>query len=1386
MIRKILLYLFLPSFGIATTTASITIATAQQAVLHTVTDQQVACTIQASTSTTYSPSIFDLDTTKFAGSNSDARTHAVVAGNDRIFIIGKRAAELNPTGTTAYSRSLTAETQYFWKETCGSDVVVGTFTTTSIKFGTAYSDPRYDRARPGETQWPTMDFTTNTVHYADPFTGADVIRITASGSIGAATTTELFSVFKTTLNGVGYTIATGSATYNGTSQNYIFLKSSATTILNGTDDRDLTYIQLNATIKGTSSVDVCLSLDGQTCTGATVNQPITSSFVPYVIGSTVPMLASWVNTPRGQVKARNVHQNFYIGTVASDKRNVAIAGPAYFETEWSSGSVILIGTTTVAISSVTNQNNLTLAADGPVGTFNMWGQNFGFLIKDHAGTNDTFTVNGASWTLSVQGYAAGLPSGAFRLCSPVNTVGPTGNGTLCWLAGYSDGTDNNLMFWIGDDGTANMIGSCEPNVTGTNLASNALCYGSVAWDNSVPGQFYQTSYRSDGAPIVYRTTYSGSYGPSNYTFGTPMPNSSTTIVSGDLNAMLLAFDSRFSSTSYTSWNTYGYTQYGAKGALIAYLYSVGQNSPGWIAVYDLNTNSIIAAVNTVLGRAGQPNRWGGLHGIGISEAGSWLSLNLEDGSLFYFVGLTSNTFEAGYHNCPSNEVDPTLAGQAQCSGTVVLSTDTPNNAGVNLYNLKVSTGDVFLLRVNGVQTERVRVLTLTGLNAVFQRCLEPWYFTGCGDHTSFGTIDLMTTVGPNNQDVNWNFVDDPHAVGLTQSYGSTFAFDPISNDCHQNLANPYYIMACFSPPVYTGIQAASYPIRAGPMPNMGVPLTYNKLDPGFSADQLSEGNNLIGSHPSNGNSSPWFFDTRPLMGIGTICQFGNCAKIAGTAYMYKAPASATAVADYRVRPYVLYSGEKQAADISPAIIADTTADNYKFCYTVIAGDCYAGSVPGDVYMNMPFVTQTDGNIYFLPPDPYTRDLSLGSMEANFDDSTQMLYTGFSDNEGANIRLLTSNMKLPRIGINYDNGRQTLSGKWFLQNTWHTDLTKNDIFISKIPSIVLDNKSRFTYMKVPVSISGTANDSIRVRFGYGEYGTPAQFFCSPRQVSCATDSTGAKPYLWTDETQQWKACGSSNCSIDIPILPGHIAYYVVDRRDASGRVFTSPVHVATVDSGGASSPGSSIPFTQSISYDSSTIHDAGAAFLNFTQNCNSCSMMVVGVSMPNAVAVSSIAIDNGPLTLASANGNAAGPTRTEIWYSTMTPVNGANTVRVSMASSTQFGVVSLTLLGTAASGALDVSSGSISTGGTAILSDTFTTVTAGDWCIDEYLQNNETTVNPATGQTLVQKYDNAPNFFGAMGMSYKGPIASPGSAYMTQGTTSFSQPSQSVACFKPGP
>jgi hypothetical protein len=94
--------------------------------------------------------------------------------------------------------------------------------------------------------------------------------------------------------------------------------------------------------------------------------------------------------------------------------------------------------------------------------------------------------------------------------------------------------------------------------------------------------------------------------------------------------------------------------------------------------------------------------------------------------------------------------------------------------------------------------------------------------------------------------------------------------------------------------------------------------------------------------------------------------------------------------------------------------------------------------------------------------------------------------------------------------------------------------------------------------MPGTISITTPGSLSiatavVEFGYAEYGAASSHYCGSRAEACwATASTinTTTPFYYPSETPTKASCASS-CTITIPVLPFHVAYYTVKFYNGSG-------------------------------------------------------------------------------------------------------------------------------------------------------------------------------------------------------------------------------------------
>jgi hypothetical protein len=108
-----------------------------------------------------------------------------------------------------------------------------------------------------------------------------------------------------------------------------------------------------------------------------------------------------------------------------------------------------------------------------------------------------------------------------------------------------------------------------------------------------------------------------------------------------------------------------------------------------------------------------------------------------------------------------------------------------------------------------------------------------------------------------------------------------------------------------------------------------------------------------------------------------------------------------------------------------------------------------------------------------------------------------------------------------------------------------------------PTPTSDGVDRSTFIRAPLSIATPQGQGIAtatVEFGYLEQGTPSQHYCTSRRESCVAVSstvTDATPFWYVSTDTYTRASCAASCTITLPVLPAHVAYYQVKFYDAQG-------------------------------------------------------------------------------------------------------------------------------------------------------------------------------------------------------------------------------------------
>src|SRR5271165_2239896 len=370
--------------------------TQMQAKVTVRTDQAGFCTYRASRGGAFSSNAADLTD----NGNTDARTGSIVNGNLHVFVLGTR------TGGDA----LAAAATYWVGVTCGTDAeVTATFVTRSIAWGNTAPDPvPFNAAKFGNMDYPVIDWTNQRKSYVDPVTGVEFWRVTApgmmsvsalnlaagnSGILGvpldASGTGKWASLANIGSNGASYSVGSGGPLDRAFVPLGNFTCPAGTTFAGWypkctVDDLSFDVYCGNASASGTT-ITLQLSLDGgQTALGNPVTTSACPTSAPVKLG-TYPQLAvnppflSWGFTPQHHFVVPPAGTVNFAGQAVSLQN--ASGTQNYFDTDWVSGTPLLINGTYYHVSSVSNSSALTIRESaGTLSNVSYVGAAFGVLV----------------------------------------------------------------------------------------------------------------------------------------------------------------------------------------------------------------------------------------------------------------------------------------------------------------------------------------------------------------------------------------------------------------------------------------------------------------------------------------------------------------------------------------------------------------------------------------------------------------------------------------------------------------------------------------------------------------------------------------------------------------------------------------------------------------------------------------------------------------------------------------------------------------------------------------------------------------------------------------------------------------------------------------------
>lgn len=656
--------------------------TQMQALIRVQTDQPGYCTYRASPGAAFTANLADLTD----NGNTDARLGSILNGNMHVFVLGTR------TGSDA----LAAAATYWVGVTCGSDAEVATtFVTRSIAWGNTAPDPvPFNASKFGNMDYPVIDWTNQQQSYVDPVTGVEFWRVTGPGMmsvsalslaaqnagilgvpIDASGTGKWANLANIGSNGAAYSVGSGGPTDKAFVPLANFTCPAGTTFAGWypkctIDDLSFDVYCGNASASGTT-VTLQLSTDGgQTVAGNPVTTPVCPTSAPVKLG-TYPQLAvnppflSWGFTPQHHLVVPPS------GTVNVAGQTVTLENPSgtqnYFDTDWVSGTPLLINGSYFHLATISSSSALTLQENaGTLTNVPYVAANFGIVItKSNPGSNISLSL-GVNYAYATMPSACCNGDTAMMNQAPVSvTKTADGSGTLSpALTGYLTNVVDSaggqaLLLWIpfNSDGSVRAetrilaTGSKPAGSSRLNTNGDGVPYGPTG----LSGYFFDnvdgtSAYTIDANNRVWKLTYNESFtGCAGYVAFHPYPtygdyNPNTTIADDcfqwtNLTPAASGHDirSQMVSAYQTGLNYLGQTVgpshpnfdlgwmnnpvvAGFDGGYFSASMGNAQNHIGIMASFDTGTGVLISIRNSW--NEGDC-RWCGLHDAPVLTMGTW-------------------------------------------------------------------------------------------------------------------------------------------------------------------------------------------------------------------------------------------------------------------------------------------------------------------------------------------------------------------------------------------------------------------------------------------------------------------------------------------------------------------------------------------------------------------------------------------------------------------------------------------------------------------------------------------------------------------------------------------------------------------------------------------
>jgi len=787
--------------------------------------------------------IDDLNPNLFAGADQDTRPGNPNSGQFRIFVIGKRTADVAVDGNR-YTRALQVNSRHHYTLTCGTQTSDADFTTQDLPLGDTHNEaPPVDRSQPGQYAYPTVQWANQAQTLIDPLTGVRSVR--ATSPTGTASTVQGFQT-AIDINGVWQTpsgplSASGTATFTGPCQSgscALLLRADSLSLPGGAtytsgygSGSSLDWITVTISKATTSNaactprssarraklrtqtgsdcnIILCLTVNGVTCTSAEHEVGLTTKSSSYTVGSGTPM-DLWQNS--GAPPIARPDASMASGTVnyTEATQQVTWVSGSKFNIRWTAGSWIMVAGAEYQIASVQSEQTLTLAAPGPAGDLQQApysANNFGVLIRKETASPDQVSIGYTTFQYGTT-TAPTFSSSSVNLCSPTSVSFSGNPGYNCFVG--------QELYWISADGTSTHDMGTVQTAARRDSGNNLLWFSQRACGDSSYPHFDPLNgdvwyciipYYPDGPSltrqIILQAQYQGTHAAS--TPGATIPDCAMNggaqpciVFTPMQTAVADAVDQAgptFGGSDYAGY-TPAYWIWGGvslAGNVIIYTReAAAADTKGWTFIWDLGdrtpTGTGPNSLKLVAGQSSyrhSPDTWCSIHAADPSE-GPYLALIHNDfstkgSSYVYTVTLTSTALNITTGVAGGlNTCPANTFGVTGQTCTDITIAGEPTLTADGSYLQDIQVGDVIR-----ADSEYMRVMTKTDHQHLN---VQRGYIGILAAHSgtvlpmNCGLATRMWTASGTNGAGVWDFVNDPHGLNTN---GTTIVVDLNNTESH--------------------------------------------------------------------------------------------------------------------------------------------------------------------------------------------------------------------------------------------------------------------------------------------------------------------------------------------------------------------------------------------------------------------------------------------------------------------------------------------------------------------------------------------------------------------------------------------------------------------------